>query len=145
MGDISKDIQMKFTNSKQKALLNLLYTASWIHGRQNTFFKSFGISPQQFNVLRILRGAAAPMAVQNIKDRMIDRNPNTTRLLDKMLAKDLIERVHCESDRRVVHIEITKNGLDLLQEIGDGTGLNLLEKLTSEEAAQLSDLLDKMR
>lgn len=145
MGDISKDIQMQFSNNKTKALLNLMYTASWISNKQTTFFKPFGISPQQFNVLRILRGAGKPMPAQSIKERMIDRNPNTTRLMDKMCAKNLIERIACESDRRVVHIEITQKGLALLQEIDDNQPLDWLKNLSDEEAAHLSDLLDKIR
>ncbi|GHC62556.1 MarR family winged helix-turn-helix transcriptional regulator [Ulvibacter litoralis] len=145
MGDISKDIQMQFSNNKMKALLNIMYTASWISSRENAFFKPFGISPQQFNVLRILRGAGKPMAVQSIKERMIDRNPNTTRLMDKMCAKNLIERIACESDRRVVHIEITQKGLSLLQKIDDNKPLDWLKNLSDKEAALLSDLLDKIR
>ena len=145
MGDISKDINTTFQNSKVKALLNIIYTANWISSIQNEFFKPFGISPQQFNILRILRGAGKAISVQNIKDRMVERAPNATRLMDKLCAKEYINRIPCPEDRRVVHIEITKKGLDLLKEIDASLKDDLLENLSDKEALQLSDLLDKIR
>ncbi|WP_194767615.1 MarR family winged helix-turn-helix transcriptional regulator [Tamlana sp. I1] len=145
MGDISKDINSTFPNQKVKALLNIIYTANWINSQQNDFFKPFGISPQQFNILRILRGAGKPINVQTIKERMVERAPNATRLMDKLCAKRLINRLPCPGDRRVVHIEITKSGLKLLEDISKDFKEDLLENLTKEEAQQLSDLLDKIR
>jgi DNA-binding MarR family transcriptional regulator len=145
MGDISKEINSKFSNIKVKALLNLIYTANWISSQQNTFFKPFGISPQQFNILRILRGAKEPLKVNTIKERMLERAPNATRLMDKLCDKDLIERIACPEDRRVVHIQITNNGLSLLQKIDKNMKQDYLENLTKKEADQLSDLLDKIR
>lgn len=145
MGDFAKDINSTFPNSKVKATLNILYTANWITSHQNEFFKPYGISPQQFNVLRILKGAKQPLKAQTIKERMIERSPNTTRLMDKLVAKQLITREHCPNDRRVVYIEITKQGLDLLSEISKNLKDDLLENLTEKEAKQLSDLLDKVR
>ena len=117
MGDISKDINSKFANNRIKALLNILYTANWIEGFQNEFFKPYGISPQQFNILRILNGAGEPVNVQIIKDRMIERSPNATRLMDKLCAKNYIERLPCDHDRRVVKITITREGKALLESI----------------------------
>ncbi|WMI67175.1 MarR family winged helix-turn-helix transcriptional regulator [Mangrovimonas sp. YM274] len=145
MGDISKDINSSFANNKLKALINVMYTSNWITNHQNNFFKPHGISPQQYNILRILKGAKSALKVQTIKERMIDRSPNATRLMDKLCAKGLIERLPSESDRRVVFIEITKEGLELLQSIPDDFDVQLVKKLTEEEAGQLSDLLDKMR
>lgn len=145
MGDISKDINSTFKNNKIKALLNIIYTTNWINSKQNSFFKPFGISPQQFNILRILRGAGEAIKVQTIKERMIERAPNTTRLMDKLCDKKLINRLPCSDDRRVVHIEITAKGLSLLEEIDKNYKEDLLENLTLKEAEQLSDLLDKIR
>ncbi|WP_460219073.1 MarR family winged helix-turn-helix transcriptional regulator [Psychroserpens sp. MEBiC05023] len=145
MGDISKDINSTFPNSKVKALLNIIYTANWINSHQTAFFKPFGISPQQFNILRILRGAGEAIKVQTIKERMLERAPNATRLMDKLCDKDLIERLPCPEDRRVVHIKITKKGLSLLNEISKEFKEDLLENLTEKEAEQLSHLLDKIR
>ena len=145
MGDISKDINSKFATIKIKATLNILYTANWISSIQNEFFKPFGISPQQFNILRILKGAQEPLKVQIIKERMIERAPNATRLMDKLCDKQLINRLPCPDDRRVVHIEITKKGMQLLNEISRNLKDDLLENLSEKEASELSDLLDKIR
>ncbi len=145
MGDLSKDINSKFENEKQKALINILYTANWINSFQNEFFKSFGISPQQYNILKILNGASEPLKVQTIKDRMIERAPNATRLMDKLCAKQLIDRIPCEDDRRVVHSAITSQGKTLLKTISSDFYETLIEKLTETEARQLNLILDKMR
>ena len=145
MGDFAKDINSKFPNNKIKATLNILYTANWITSHQNAFIKPYGISPQQFNILRILKGAKKRLKVQTIKERMIERSPNATRLMDKLCAKELISRQHCPNDRRVVYIEITKQGLALLNEISAHLKVDLLENLTEAEAKQLSILLDKIR
>ena len=131
MGDISKDIQSKFSSSKVKALINIKFTANWISSKETEFFKPFGISPQQFNILRILKGAGKAIKVQEIKDRMIERAPNATRLMDKLCGKELIERIPCPDDRRVVHIAITNNGLQLLSKIEENIdGINLLKNLS---------------
>ena len=145
MGDLSRDINSTFANNRIKALLNILFTASWISNCQNDFFKSFGISPQQYNILRILNGADEPLNVQVIKDRMIERAPNATRLMDKLCAKQFIERLPCEHDRRAVKIAITENGKNLLKSIPDNFNKELLKNLNESEAEQLSQLLDKMR
>lgn len=145
MGDISKDIKSKFPNNKVKALINIKYTANWLSSNENEFFKPYGISPQQFNILRILRGAEEPIKVQIIKDRMIERAPNATRLMDKLCEKELIERLPCDHDRRVVFIKISIKGLALLTVIDKTLKLDFLDKLTDKEAMQLSDLLDKIR
>ena len=145
MGDLAKDINSKFENNRVKALLNIIYTANWITSCQNDFFKDFGISPQQYNILRILKGAGEPLNVQTIKGRMLERSPNATRLMDKLCAKTLIERLPSDHDRRVVKIVITKQGKDLLEEIPKNFNTNLLKNLNEEEAELLSNLLDKMR
>lgn len=145
MGNLSKEINSKFANNRIKALLNILYTANWITSFQNEFFKTHGISPQQYNILRILKGAGEPINVQIIKDRMIERSPNATRLMDKLCAKNYIERLACDHDRRAVKIAITKEGNTLLDAIPDNFNNDLLKNITEAEAEQLSNLLDKMR
>ena len=145
MGDISKDINSTFVNQKVKAMLNIIYTSNWITSCQNEFFKDFGISPQQYNILRILKGAVEPLNVQTIKDRMLERSPNATRLMDKLCAKQYIERFPSKEDRRVVNIAITATGIALLEAIPSNLNKKLLKNLSEKEAGQLSDLLDKMR
>jgi len=146
MSSFSEAINSSFKDNRVKAMLNILYTANWISSHQNDFFKQFGLSPQQYNILRILRGAKEPIKVQTIKERMVERAPNLTRLTDKLCDKKLIERIAFEGDRRVVLIGITQQGLDLLKKIDpQSPQLNLIENLSEDEAEQLSSLLDKMR
>ena len=83
--------------------------------------------------------------LQLIKNRMIERAPNATRLMDKLCEKGLIERIRCKEDRRVVYVVITKAGLSLLTKIDTHGNISFLDKLSEEEAAVLSDLLDKIR
>lgn len=145
MGDISKDINSTFKSDKIKAVINIKYTANWLNSKENEFFKPYGISPQQFNILRILRGTKEKIKVQLVKDRMIERAPNATRLMDKLCDKKLIERERCEQDRRVVYVQISKVGLQLLSTIDDNKNLSFLDKITDEEALILSNILDKIR
>jgi DNA-binding MarR family transcriptional regulator len=145
MGDISKDINSKFESNKLKALINIKYTSNWLSSKENDFFKPHGISPQQYNILRILRGAKEKIKVQLVKDRMIERAPNATRLMDKLCDKNLIDRERCEHDRRVVFVKISKIGLDLLSTIDAHEKFTFLDNITDEEAVTLSTLLDKIR
>jgi len=145
MGYLNDDIQSKFKNEKVKAMLNIIYSANWINSKLNTFFKSFDLSHQQFNILRILNGADEPLKVQTIKERMVERSPNATRLMDKLCAKELINRIQCPDDRRVVHIIITKKGKELLHDINKSMNFDVLENLTIDEAKVMNELLDKMR
>ncbi len=145
MGNISKDINTKFLTQRLKALINIKYTANWLNSKEIEFFKPFGISPQQYNILRILRGVGEEIKVQTVKDRMIERAPNATRLMDKLCDKKLIERMRCEHDKRVVYVTISKQGLQLLTKIGVLADISFMDKLTEKEALELSDLLDKIR
>lgn len=146
MGDISKDINTSFDNNRLKAFINIKYTANWISTQEVEFFKPYGISPQQYNILRILRGAGEKIKVQIVKDRMVERAPNVTRLMDKLIDKHLIERCRCDVDRRIVFVSITEEGLLLLSEIDKkAPGFDLLDRLSEEEAEILSNLLDKIR
>lgn len=145
MGDISKDIQSTFPNEWIKALINISYTSNWLSNITEKKFSEFGISSQQYNVLRILRGAKKAIKVNVVKDRMIEKTPNTTRLMDKLCSKELICRTRCESDRRAVYIEITKAGLELLENIPMDDDMKILERITEKEAQELNRILDKLR
>jgi len=145
MGNISKDINSTFSNKKIKALINIKYTANWLQSLENDFFKPYEISPQQFNILRILRGAKTAIKAQTVKERMVERAPNATRLLDKLSDKKLIERSRCKQDKRVVYVSITKQGLAMLTELDNAFTPDFLGNLSEKEATVLSDLLDKLR
>jgi len=114
---------------------------------QNSFMAKYHITMPQFNILRILRGAKEMISVNTVKDRMIEKSPNTTRLMDKLIDKQLISRERCEDDRRVVYVQIAEKGLELLKQIDESiSDSNLMpHNLTDDEANLLSDLLDKLR
>lgn len=145
MGDLSKDIKSTFPSEEVKAMINIKYTASWLENQSNAILKPFQISVQQYNILRILRGAKEQVTIQTVKDRMIEKSPNTTRLMDKLCAKQLIERVRCENDRRVVYVKIAKPGLKILEEIKMDETVQLMKKLSEDELILLNSLLDRIR
>jgi DNA-binding MarR family transcriptional regulator len=145
MAEFSKEINSTFPNQKIKALLNIKFTANYFDTIGNAQLKPFNISEQQYNILRILRGAKKAITVKTIKDSMVQKSPNATRLMDKLCDKDLIERSRCENDRRVVYVKITKKGLDLLAEIKMDDLDNYLNNISESEAIILNKLLDKLR
>ena len=145
MGDLAKEINSTFPNQKVKALLNIKYTASWLDQIATELLKPHNISEQQYNILRILRGASKEITVTEVKERMIQKSPNSTRLMDKLCDKKLIDRSRCESDRRVVFVKITKKGLDLLERINMADFHSYMYRLTDEEAELLNKLLDRLR
>jgi len=140
--------QTKFRNVHHKLAINLLYTAAWLEDQNKNFFKEFGITNQQFNILRILRGQhPSKISGAEIKSRMIDKNSDVSRLLDRLIAKELVIKSQCPNDKRAADVVITDQGLKILKKIDakmDQTDLSVL-KLTNEEATHLSDLLDKSR
>jgi DNA-binding MarR family transcriptional regulator len=146
---IEKDIHQKtFKNPYQKVIINLMYTHSWLSASQSKRLKPFGLTLQQYNVLRILRGQhPKPATVNLIIERMLDKMSNASRLVDKLLAKSLVERHVCSHDRRAVDVRITEEGLNLLKKIDvlQDEWEKTFQNLSQEEAFQLSDLLDKMR
>lgn len=148
MKTIDERLKTKFPSEFSRAVVNVLYTASWISLQHTNALKPFGISAQQYNVLRILRGFGDWMTMNDIKSRMIDQAPNITRLTDKLIEKELMERKRCDQDRRVVFGKINTKGLQFLKKIDESDNKKLTivsEKITEEEAQQLSALLDKMR
>ena len=145
MGNLSEDIQSTFKNERVKALINIKYTANWLDNIGIELMKPYNISIQQYNVLRILRGAKKGITVNSVKDRMIQKSPNSTRLMDKLCDKLLIERIRCENDRRVVYVKITDKGLKLLDSIKIEEFDKYMDRLTMKEAKELNRLLDKIR
>lgn len=148
MATIDHEIKSRFESEHHKALLNIMFTASWIRSRHNAVLMPSGLSMQQYNILRILRGAQAPVNMQTVKERMVDRAPNTTRLVDKLIEKGLVRRERAATDRRVIHLSITATGLELLGQVDelvrgdiDATNANL----TIEDAATINRVLDRMR
>jgi DNA-binding MarR family transcriptional regulator len=140
--------QSKFRTAHQKAVINLIFTTNRMLGKQQDFFKPYGITNQQFNILRILRGQyPGKISGAEIKVRMLDKNSDMSRLLDRLDKKKLIEKTPCASDKRAADIAITQKGLEILADID--RKMEKLEtdliRLTAEEARLLSELLDKSR
>ena len=149
MGNIEEEIRQKspFRNSYHRSIVNLMYMSSWITTSIREFLKPYNLTPQQYNVLRILRGAQKPISTLEIKDRLLDRNSDASRLIDRMTKRGLTEKCTSESDRRRLDVTITKKGLVTLDHIEDNVDKmdRIMHALTDEEAEQLSNLLDKAR
>jgi MarR family 2-MHQ and catechol resistance regulon transcriptional repressor len=144
---IDDAIQAKFQSPQHKAVVNLRFTANFLSNIQNNFMAQFHLTMPQFNILRILRGAKDAINVNTVKERMLEKSPNTTRLMDKLIEKELIDRVRCNEDRRVVYVKISEKGLALLAEIDEQFKENSIIQLniSDEDAQHLSELLDNVR
>lgn len=133
----------------KRLVINLLISNAQSSALVAEALKPFGISSPQFNVLRILRGQnGKPANLGTIQERMVNKMSNTTRLVDKLIDKQLVERCVCEKNRRKVEIMITQKGLDLLQKIDpvvEATEQNIAKNLDQNEVKQLNDLLEKLR
>ncbi len=129
-------------------MLNLIYTTNWLTAQQNSLFKDSDITLQQYNVLRILRGQHPnPCSIKLIKERMLDKMSDTSRIVDKLYTKKLLERNECPNDRRSVNVIITTKGLELLKSLDyiDDLSKQMLKSLSNEEVHTLNELLDKLR
>lgn len=146
---IEKDVQtVKFTNEYHRASVNLIYTYNWLRDRMTFFFEEEDITSQQFNILRILRGShPQPLSTLQIRERMLDKMSDTSRIVDRLIKKNLVKKLSCKTDRRLVDITITEEGMKLLQRIDEKQDKldAILKNLTKKEASALSDLLDKIR
>jgi DNA-binding MarR family transcriptional regulator len=139
--------QDKFSTEFQKAAINILFTGSWLYNINASILKQYGITPEQFNVLRILRGKhPQAMKLADITCRMIHKNSNATRLVEKLRQKGMVKREICERNRRQVDISITEKGLTILKKIDDNSEFGLtIRKISKAEAAELNRILDKLR
>jgi len=145
---IEKDIQQaKFRNEYQKTVVNLIYTYNWVMEKHRQFFERDDITSQQFNILRILRGAGKPLSTLQIRQRMLDKMSDTSRIVDRLVKKELVNKVVCKTDRRLVDVTISDKGLSMLDRF-DGYNDEMdgiLGSISEQEAKTLNDLLDKMR
>ena len=146
---IEEEIKQKrsFKNLEEKALVNIMYTHGWVLERMRLFFKDYGITNKQYNILRILKGAEQPLSTSQIRHRMLDKMSDTTRLINRMITKGWVKKSVSKTDRRLVDIMITDEGLDLLDEIRgiDVKAREIFNNLSEDEIQKLSDLLDKVR
>ncbi|MET3880886.1 MULTISPECIES: MarR family winged helix-turn-helix transcriptional regulator [Chitinophaga] len=148
MSNLEKLITQKtFESENQRGLISLIFIGNWITSRHQQFFKRYGITMQQFNILRILRGQHPQAASINVlKERMLDKMSDVSRLVERLRKADLVERKNSEMDRRAVDVRINDKGLELLKLIDTEIRQldNTLQSLNEKEVIQLNKLLDKM-
>jgi DNA-binding MarR family transcriptional regulator len=145
---IGKDIkQQSFRNERQKAIINIIYTFNWMMEKVKIHLDPFDLTTQQFNILRILRGAKAPLSTMQIRNRMLDKMSDTSRIVDRLILKELVVKNLCSRDKRLVDVMITEKGLALLAELDQFSDEQdaIVGNLSNEEMEQLNLLLDKIR
>lgn len=145
---IENDIQQShFRSEYHKLAVNVIYTYNWLTERTKKIFEKADITSQQFNILRILRGAGGPLSTLQIRQRMLDKMSDTSRIVDRLLRKGLVKKCVCKSDRRLVDVSISEKGLELLKELDSYNAEMdaLMKSLSEEDAKVLNNLLDKVR
>jgi DNA-binding MarR family transcriptional regulator len=145
---IEKEInQSKFRNEYQKSVINLIYTYNWMNEQMKLIFDQHEITAQQFNILRILRGAGTPLSTLQIRQRMLDKMSDTSRIVDRLIKKELVKKSICKSDRRLVDIVISEKGKKILEKL-DACSEQMdavFKNLSMPDARKLNQLLDKIR
>ncbi len=141
--------QRRFSSPAQESMLNIMVTSSWMLGQMAAEMSPYGITPAQYNVLRILRGSyPEKLTCSEIGARLIDRTPDVTRLLNRLQKAHLVGRERAQHDRRVVEVSITPEGMDVLEKLDpivESATQRLTGSLSDTEHAQLSALLDRLR
>jgi MarR family 2-MHQ and catechol resistance regulon transcriptional repressor len=145
--NINEKLNANFKSPQQKAVVNTQLTSVFLTSKQGKFMSNYDLTMPQFNILRILRGAGEPLTINTVKERMIEKSPNTTRLLDKLLEKNFISRNGSKEDKRQSFIEITNCGLNILEKIDNSDFSKLIEpsRFSDKDAEQLSVLLNRLR
>ena len=145
---IEQDIQQaSFRNEFQKMGINLLFTANWLNEQIGKILSEEGVTQQQYNILRILRGSATPLSTLKIRERMLDKMSDTSRIVDRLIAKELVVKNTCDKDKRLVDITLSPKGLDLVDQLDQFNDRidALLKGINETEAATLNQILDKIR
>lgn len=147
---LEKDIHQlrSFRNEYQKAIVNLIFTNNWLNEKIKTFLDKEDITPQQFNILRILRGSfPQPLSTLQIRERMLDKMSDTSRIVDRLVVKELVKKNSCKADKRLVDVLITDKGKKLLEKFDAKSNEmdSLISNLSEAEAKTLNKLLDKAR
>jgi DNA-binding MarR family transcriptional regulator len=140
-------LQSKFRNEYQKGVINLIYTYNWMSEKMKLFFDRENITAQQFNILRILRGAGKPISTLQIRQRMLEKMSDTSRIVDRLVIKGLVKKNTCSNDKRLVDVLITDKGKKLLEKIDqyENDMDAIFGSLSETEVKALNNLLDKIR
>ncbi|CAN5490045.1 MarR family transcriptional regulator [soil metagenome] len=145
---IDQDInQSSFKSEHQRAIINLIFTYNWTTEKLKSIFDKEGLTMQQFNILRILRGSEKPLSTLQIRERMLDKMSDTSRIVDRLIVKGLAKKITCKSDKRLVDVSITDKGKKVLAKIDlqEDDMSNIMQTLSETEAKSLNKLLDKIR
>ena len=145
---IDKDInQRSFKSEHQRAIVNLIFTYNWTTEKLKHIFDKEDLTMQQFNILRILRGSEMPLSTLQIRERMLDKMSDTSRIVDRLIIKGRVKKNICKADRRLVDVSITDKGQKVLQKIDlqEDDLQNITSALSEKEAKSLNKLLDKIR
>ena len=146
---IDDEIQSsKFEDNYHKVVVNIAYTEGWLNNTLRCHFEKYNLTNQQFNILRILRGShPTPLSTLQIRERMLDKMSDTSRIVDRLIAKGLVKKGICKDDRRLVDVMITEKGKKLLERLDARQDEidNIIGNLSKKEASSLSELLDKIR
>lgn len=140
--------QKNFKNEIHKLAVNIIYTHSWLGYHQTHLLEKYNLTPQQYNILRILRGQYPnPATITLLKKRMLDKMSDASRLVERLRTKELVERKHCEHDRRRADVLITQKGLLILKELDtlENNFMTIFNKINESEAKTVNDLLDQIR
>jgi len=146
--DIEKEIPKSyFRNHRHKALVNVLFTSNWIFERLKKFLEADDITPQQYNILRILQNSETPLSTLKIREQMMDKMSDTSRIVERLLKKKLVNKQICSYDKRLVDVTISEKGAELLQKLDKKTEEldSIISLLNDDETYTLIELLDKMR
>jgi DNA-binding MarR family transcriptional regulator len=145
---IEQDIQQpNFRNEFQKMGINLLFTANWLNEQIGKMLSEEGVTQQQYNILRILRGSATPLSTLKIRERMLDKMSDTSRIVDRLVTKELVLKNTCEKDKRLVDITLSPKGLALVDHLDKFNERidALLKGINESEAQTMNQILDKIR
>jgi DNA-binding MarR family transcriptional regulator len=139
--------QSKWRNEHEKCLVNLIFTYNWIKDQLTEILNNADLTMQQYNILRILRGSKVPLSTLQIRDRMLDRMSDTSRIVDRLLGKEMVSKSTSKIDKRLVDIIITDKGRAALAMIDsfEKDMDHIIGGLNIGEAQKLNELLDKLR
>jgi DNA-binding MarR family transcriptional regulator len=145
---LEKDInQSKFRNEYQKSVVNIVYTYNWMTEQLKQVFEKEGLTMQQFNILRILRGNNGPLSTLQIRERMLDKMSDTSRIVDRLIIKGFVKKSVCKTDKRLVDVFITDKGKKILAKLDKAEDKmdNIIDSISVAEAKTLNKILDKLR
>ena len=136
-----------FKDDYSKLGVNLMYTSNWFTGNLKSHFKKFGLTVKQYNILRILQGAQVPVSTSFIRERLLDKMSDVSRIVDRMEEKGLVQKNACQNDKRLIDVLLTKEGKKMLNTVSNKMNIvhELLANLKPKEVSQLNELLDKLR